>query len=578
MPDLFSEVLHPSFRHVTTNHTYGVALPVTLEYWIDAAGSEGGDGTEDNAFGPVEGLSAVQQKLLEYARIDQCLVHVVGAGTLTYPAEPFDGAPFGGNGRMGIVGEDYEVLATGLTAASGSTLRIVLDSALSGGVEQYVGKTIEVLTGAAAGDKRTIRGHVPKYDCRVASTAALTLSGTQTIDGVACVAGDRVLAKNQSAGSQNGIWVVAAGAWTRAKDADDTVLVEDAMTTITAGSVNTGTTWYQTTAVVTVGTHAQVWVSGDVVITPSMAFTTSILVGATFRIVEPSASIAAPPDYETFATGFAATRNRFPSPASGLYIVNLLSHHLTIYTSVVHFFGFEVTEGFLSFFGDSYGVCGRQGSYADSHDWLGQPSITTAWEGWGIHVNYDDQFTFYSGFIEGAMVIRAYLRFVYAGERGSMAFQGGRLFGDIINEGADLVLLPVTVPLVLDGCGIINSQRGTLVANAMVPSIWCRDRQAADFTRAAMITCVDLGQAFIKSGAAYGWSAYRAGLSTTTNGTTCGGRILFQSTLRLLGTDSGDGVTAVDALTISDSAVAADFSAAGVSITSTAGDFITRCG
>src|SRR4051812_8331924 len=59
-----------------------------------------------------------------------------------------------------------------------------------------------------------------KEAMRAASTANLTLSGTQTIDGVAVVANDRVLAKDQSTASGNGIYVVAAGAWARATDAD----------------------------------------------------------------------------------------------------------------------------------------------------------------------------------------------------------------------------------------------------------------------------------------------------------------------------------------------------------------------
>ena len=54
----------------------------------------------------------------------------------------------------------------------------------------------------------------------VATTANITLSGTQTIDGVAVVAGDRVLVKDQTDATQNGIYVVSADAWTRALDAD----------------------------------------------------------------------------------------------------------------------------------------------------------------------------------------------------------------------------------------------------------------------------------------------------------------------------------------------------------------------
>jgi hypothetical protein len=59
-----------------------------------------------------------------------------------------------------------------------------------------------------------------KASVRVATTANITLSGTQTIDGVALTVGMRVLVKNQTNASQNGIYVVASGAWTRAVDAD----------------------------------------------------------------------------------------------------------------------------------------------------------------------------------------------------------------------------------------------------------------------------------------------------------------------------------------------------------------------
>ena len=54
----------------------------------------------------------------------------------------------------------------------------------------------------------------------VATTANITLSGTQTIDGIAVTAGQRVLVKDQTTASQNGIYVVAAGAWSRSTDAD----------------------------------------------------------------------------------------------------------------------------------------------------------------------------------------------------------------------------------------------------------------------------------------------------------------------------------------------------------------------
>jgi len=60
-----------------------------------------------------------------------------------------------------------------------------------------------------------------KQSVRAATTANITLSGTQTIDAVELIVGDRVLVKDQTTTSQNGIYVVAAGAWSRSSDADE---------------------------------------------------------------------------------------------------------------------------------------------------------------------------------------------------------------------------------------------------------------------------------------------------------------------------------------------------------------------
>ena len=53
-----------------------------------------------------------------------------------------------------------------------------------------------------------------------ATTANITLSGTQTIDGIAVTAGQRVLVKDQTLATGNGIYVVSASAWSRSTDAD----------------------------------------------------------------------------------------------------------------------------------------------------------------------------------------------------------------------------------------------------------------------------------------------------------------------------------------------------------------------
>jgi len=57
-----------------------------------------------------------------------------------------------------------------------------------------------------------------KESVRAATTGAITLSAPQTIDGVAVIAGNRVLVKNQGTASQNGIYVAAAAAWARSED------------------------------------------------------------------------------------------------------------------------------------------------------------------------------------------------------------------------------------------------------------------------------------------------------------------------------------------------------------------------
>ena len=59
-----------------------------------------------------------------------------------------------------------------------------------------------------------------KAPCRVHSTVNLTLEGAQTVNSVAVVAGDRVLVTAQTDATENGIWDVQTGAWTRSKDAD----------------------------------------------------------------------------------------------------------------------------------------------------------------------------------------------------------------------------------------------------------------------------------------------------------------------------------------------------------------------
>lgn len=89
----------------------------------------------------------------------------------------------------------------------------------------------------------------------VGTTVAIALSGEQTIDGVALKAGDRVLVKNQAAAQDNGIYTVAAGAWSRALDADTSGEVPSGLLVFVArGATNGPADWVLTTpAPITLG-------------------------------------------------------------------------------------------------------------------------------------------------------------------------------------------------------------------------------------------------------------------------------------------------------------------------------------
>lgn len=101
----------------------------------------------------------------------------------------------------------------------------------------------------------------PKASVKVATTANITLSGTQTIDGVAVIAGDRVLVKDQSTPAQNGLYVVAAGAWSRSSDMDAWSEVPGANVWVQQGSANADRAWVCTAdAGGTLGSTSITWV------------------------------------------------------------------------------------------------------------------------------------------------------------------------------------------------------------------------------------------------------------------------------------------------------------------------------
>jgi hypothetical protein len=139
--------------------------------------------------------------------------------------------------------------ASSLTLGGLTTVTVTQDpvSALELATKQYVDAVAQGLD--------------PKASCVAATTVNITLSGAQTIDGVALIAGDRCLVKDQTLSQDNGIYVVAAGAWTRATDMDNWLEVPGAFTFIEQGTLYADTGWVCTSnAGGTLGTTPITWV------------------------------------------------------------------------------------------------------------------------------------------------------------------------------------------------------------------------------------------------------------------------------------------------------------------------------
>ncbi len=127
--------------------------------------------------------------------------------------------------------------------------------------------------------KHWVEARAAKDSCRVATTAALTVTATSTtltnagtlaalsIDGIALSVGDRVLVKDQATTNQNGIYAVTtvgsvSVAWvlTRGTDSDVWDDLVGAHVAVEQGTVNDDTFWLSETARGgTLGTTAITW-------------------------------------------------------------------------------------------------------------------------------------------------------------------------------------------------------------------------------------------------------------------------------------------------------------------------------
>jgi len=166
------------------------------------------------------------------------------------------------NGK-GLVTATTSVTSSDITTALGYTPLNLTGGTMSGNIamsSNYITGLADPVNPQDAATKNYVDTAVAGLSWKdavvAATTTNITLSGTQTIDGVAVTAGQRVLVKNQSTNSQNGIYVVASGAWTRATDSSTATEITGEAVNVTGGTTYANTQWVENAIVTTVGTSA----------------------------------------------------------------------------------------------------------------------------------------------------------------------------------------------------------------------------------------------------------------------------------------------------------------------------------
>ena len=179
-----------------------------------------------------------------------------------------------------------------LTGSQTLTNKTLGATTMSGNLDADSNGITNLATPSAATDaanKSYVDGVAQGLDVKAsvvnASTANLTLSGEQTIDGV-LTSTSRILVKDQSTASQNGIYVTAAGAWARSADMDNWLEVPGAFVFIEQGTTQADTGFVCTAnGGGTIGSTAMPWTqfSGQGTFTASTGLT---LTGTAFSITD----------------------------------------------------------------------------------------------------------------------------------------------------------------------------------------------------------------------------------------------------------------------------------------------------
>jgi hypothetical protein len=217
------------------------------------------------------GTLTASQRPIASATVLGCVKDGTGVTTV---ADGTISVDYGNTSGTAVQGNDTRVVAD--QAAGTASIRTIgtgaLQAAAGNHVHPYLPLSGGTLTGAVvlSGDPtlplhpaskqyvdNMAAGLDVKASVRAATVGTITLSGIQTIDGVALVAGNRVLVKDQTAAATNGIYVVATTAWTRSTDADNASEVTPGAYTYVEEGGQQRTGWVLiTTGTITLGTTA----------------------------------------------------------------------------------------------------------------------------------------------------------------------------------------------------------------------------------------------------------------------------------------------------------------------------------
>jgi hypothetical protein len=224
-------------------------------------------GTADLA--DVDGAAEAAGSATTFARGDH--KHLLSLGNVT--AQTSFGGSSGNGSSNSAARTDHTHGTPTHDDAAHSTVELNDLAAPDGDVSFGSQKITNLGTPAAATDGAT-KGYVDsvasgldaKQSVRVATTAAGTLATSfangQSVDGITLATNDRILIKDQAAPAENGIYIVnAAGAPTRATDADAWAELVSAFTWVEVGSANADTGWVSNVdAGGTLGTNAVTFV------------------------------------------------------------------------------------------------------------------------------------------------------------------------------------------------------------------------------------------------------------------------------------------------------------------------------